>query len=116
MAARDPELTSRTLVDGLPVARMNATILVLEKGMICGSCRSRCSARGLAGVPLMQMAGYLWLLVERSTPGPRAYSEHAGENPGQMTLIREAADRRHFRQRQPVISQFLLGHLDAMHQ
>jgi hypothetical protein len=54
------------------------------------------------------------LFVERSTPSAWTYADHAGEDPGQVTLIGEAAGQGHIRQRQSAISQLLLRHLDTV--
>ena len=56
------------------------------------------------------------LFIQRPTPGARTDADHAGEDPGQVTLIGEAAGQRHLRQRQAAVAQFLLGHLDAARQ
>jgi hypothetical protein len=59
------------------------------------------------------LAGGGKLLVERSTPGARAYANHAGEDSGEMALICKAAGQGHIQQRQSIIAQLLLGDLDA---
>src|ERR1700736_3062992 len=59
------------------------------------------------------MAGCGWLLVERPTPGARAYADHSGEDPGKVALICKAAGQGHVRQRQLTIAQLLFGSVDA---
>lgn len=56
------------------------------------------------------------LFVERSTPCPRAYADHASEDPGEVTLICKAAVQGHIEQRQSVVAQLLLGSVDAARQ
>ena len=53
------------------------------------------------------------LFIQRPTPGARTDADHAGEHPGQVTLISEAAGQRYIRERQSAIAQLLLGHFDA---
>ena len=64
-------------------------------------------------ISLTRPAGGGWLLVERSTPSARAYADHAGEDSGEVALIRKAAGQGHVRQRQSIVAQLLLGKVDA---
>jgi hypothetical protein len=49
------------------------------------------------------------LLLKSPTPRARTYADRPSELSREVTLIAEAALRRHIGERQPVIAQFLLG-------